>query len=48
MAHIDGAAEGISAAGFDSPDLHVFADLIRRRAQKVRDMGPAKNSSSDV
>jgi serine/threonine-protein kinase HipA len=36
LARIDGAAEGISAAGFDSPDLHRFADLIRRRARKVR------------
>ena|SRR5258708_10264331 len=32
-ARIDGAADGISAAGFDSPDLHRFADLIRGRAE---------------
>jgi serine/threonine-protein kinase HipA len=43
VARIDGAADGISAAGFDSPDLHRFADLIRGRARKVIDLGTAKN-----
>lgn len=42
-ARIDGAADGISVAGFDSPELRQFADLIGGRARKVLDLGAAKN-----
>ena len=41
LAHIEGVADEMSAAGFDGPDLHRFVDLIRRRAQKLLDLGLA-------
>ncbi len=48
LARVEGVANGISGAGFDSPDLHRFADLIRRRARAVLDLALAKGRKSDV
>lgn len=47
VARIEGVAEGISASGFEGPDLQRFVDLIRRRAQRLLDLGLSKAASSD-
>lgn len=39
LARVEGVADGISAAGFDGPDLHRFVDVIRRRAHALLDLG---------
>jgi serine/threonine-protein kinase HipA len=42
QARVEGVADGLSAAGFDGPDLHRFVDVIRRRSQTLIDLGVAK------
>jgi serine/threonine-protein kinase HipA len=42
LVHLEGLAEGLSAAGFDGPDLHRFVDVIRGRARKLLELGVAK------
>jgi serine/threonine-protein kinase HipA len=39
QARVEGVAEGISALGFDGPDLHRFVEVIRGRAQALLDLG---------
>jgi serine/threonine-protein kinase HipA len=42
LARIEGVADGISAAGFDGPDLQRFVEVIGKRAQTLLELGSSK------
>ncbi|MDB5461249.1 MAG: hypothetical protein JWO72_2990 [Caulobacteraceae bacterium] len=42
LGRVEGVADEIAAAGFDSPDLHRFVDVIHRRAQTLLELGVVK------
>jgi len=48
LARIDEVAGEIASAGFDGPELHRFAEIVRQRAQTLLTLGSAKPGNVGV
>jgi serine/threonine-protein kinase HipA len=46
LTRVEGVADGISAAGFDSPNLYRIVEVIRKRTQTLLDLGSTKPGNS--